>query len=99
MCLGKNGGYLQIGGFDGKGHLDKDIQWTRLKDSHNFLVSLHGISMNDHLMQGSDLYTEGFIDSGSTFAYFPKALFTSIKQHFEQWFCPASELNCLGKPS
>lgn len=22
ICLGKNGGYLQIGGYDGKGHLD-----------------------------------------------------------------------------
>lgn len=26
ICLGKNGGYSQIGGFDGQGHLEK-VTW------------------------------------------------------------------------
>ena len=52
ICLGKNGGYSQIGGYDGQGHLE-DLQWSRLQRGNQFRVSLQGISMNDHLMSGS----------------------------------------------
>ena len=29
LCLGKNGGYFQIGGYDKQGHLE-DVQWANL---------------------------------------------------------------------
>ena len=28
LCLGKNGGYMQIGGYDGQGHIEKDLTWA-----------------------------------------------------------------------
>lgn len=37
----------------------------------DFKINLAGMSMNDHFMDGTDKYTVGFIDSGTTFAYFP----------------------------
>ena len=94
LCLGKNGGYLQLGGFDGTGHLDT-IQWTELKLSNNYLVTLNGLSMNDHFIESSEMFTEGFIDSGTTFTYLPTKLFSLLKIHFG-WFCAASKNNCIG---
>jgi hypothetical protein len=29
LCLGKNGGYFQIGGYDGTNHLE-DVEWVPL---------------------------------------------------------------------
>lgn len=56
------------------------------------------MSMNDHFMEGSETYAvEGFIDSGTTITYFPEPLWNTIKSHFEQWFCPNSDHNCLGE--
>jgi hypothetical protein len=81
LCMGKNGGYLQLGGFDSTGHLEP-VQWTNLKQSQNYLVTLHGLSMNDHFIEGSEVYTEGFIDSGTTFTYLPTRLFSLVKLHF-----------------
>jgi hypothetical protein len=37
----------------------------------NFRVALHGISMNDHFMEDTEDFNVGFIDSGTTFTYFP----------------------------
>jgi hypothetical protein len=52
--------------------------------------------MNNHFLAGSNIYNVGFFDSGTTFTYFPTALFTRIKQHFE-WFCKAdTKNNCKG---
>jgi hypothetical protein len=30
LCLGKNGGYVQIGGYDGTGHLVREVNWSPL---------------------------------------------------------------------
>lgn len=50
--------------------------------------------MNDHFIEGSEAYTTGFIDSGTTFTYFPTNLFKKLKQHFFDWFCLAESSNC-----
>jgi hypothetical protein len=42
--------------------------------------------MNDHLMAGSEKFNTGFIDSGTTFTYFPHELYDIIRTHFEL-FC------------
>jgi len=31
--------------------------------------------MNDHFMEGTEDFDDGFIDSGTTFAYFPTKMF------------------------
>lgn len=46
------------------------------------------MSINDHFIEGSESFDEGFIDTGTTFTYFPPSLFQKIKSHFE-WFCKA----------
>mmetsp|Transcript_17053 Transcript_17053/g.22968 ORF Transcript_17053/g.22968 Transcript_17053/m.22968 type:complete len:85 (+) Transcript_17053:676-930(+) len=58
MCLGKNGGYFQIGGYDQTGHLvdmkrnnNRDVHWLHLMHRDNdFKVPFRGISMNNHQM-------------------------------------------------
>ena len=52
----------------------------------DFKINVAGMSLNDHVIDGSDQYKVGFVDSGTTFAYFPRNLFLAIRTHFE-WFC------------
>lgn len=94
LCMGKNGGYMQIGGYDGTGHLEEQIQWQSLIDNYNYLINLYGVSMNDHFIEGSEKYDVGFIDSGTTYTYLPKALFTMVRDHFQNWFCSNSQTKC-----
>lgn len=96
LCLGKNGGYFQIGGYDGQSHLS-DVNWTNLQDSGSYIVTLQGISMNNHFIAGSEEYTRGFIDSGTTFTYLPSKLIEQLTSHFD-WFCAVDpDNNCKGK--
>jgi hypothetical protein len=44
-------------------------------------------------MAGSDKFNAAYIDSGTTFAYFPENLMKIIKTHFV-WFCNALPNNC-----
>ena len=71
MCMGKNGGYVQLGGYDGTGHLQEEVDWVEMLNEKNFRVALYGMSMNDHFMEGTEDFNVGFIDSGTTFTYFP----------------------------
>ena len=86
LCMGKNGGYLQMGGYDGHNHLDKSIQWASLLQTTSYKVQLTGISMNNHLIAGSEHVSVGFLDSGTTFTYMPSKLWNEIELHFD-WFC------------
>lgn len=38
--------------------------------------------MNDHFIEGSEVYKSGFVDSGTTFTYLPSNLFRLVKKHF-----------------
>ena len=85
MCLGKNGGYFQIGGHDRTGYVDPEAEdvWIRLLHKNNdFKVPLRGIMINNHLMKGSNSQTVAFIDSGTTFTYVNTANYNAIKLHF-----------------
>jgi hypothetical protein len=53
---------------------------------------MNGMKMNDHFIKGSDEWKVGFIDSGTTFAYFPRRLFNLMREHFD-WFCNADKRN------
>jgi hypothetical protein len=39
-------------------------------------------------MKGSDTFTVGLVDSGTTFTYLPVPLLKIIRNHF-YWFCDA----------
>jgi hypothetical protein len=53
--------------------------------------------MNNHYMAGSEQFNVGFIDSGTTFSYFPTKLFNMFIIHFD-WFCGLDTSNhCKGK--
>lgn len=96
LCMGMDGGYLQIGGFDATGHQEEHINWMHFKDTSQYRVSVLGMSINDHFMLGSDHYSVGFVDSGTTWTYLPEALFEMVRTHFFTWFCVES--SCMGKP-
>jgi hypothetical protein len=50
ICLGKNGGYMQLGGYNSQGALQKTTDWVSLLPHHNFLINVFGLKMNNHLM-------------------------------------------------
>ena len=81
ICLGKNGGYSQIGGYDCQGHLE-NVTWVPMLENSDFKINLSGFSVNDRPVQGSEQFKVGFIDTGTTFAYFPSKLLDSIRASF-----------------
>ena len=98
LCLGKDGGYFQLGGFDATSHLTKNVSWIPLvKENHAYTIQLKGIRMNGHMMGSTHIFTAGIIDSGTTFTYVPQKLFTILMDHFD-WFCLLDPNNhCKGK--
>ena len=77
LCLGRNGGYFQLGGFDGSGFIQKEPAWVPLlNQKSDFIIKLNSVFMNNHLLRGSETarYTM-MIDSGTTFTYLPRTLF------------------------
>jgi hypothetical protein len=53
MCLGKNGGYSQIGGYDCQGHLE-EVKWFPMLQQKDFKINVAGLSLNDHPIDGSE---------------------------------------------
>lgn len=87
LCLGKNGGYFGIGGFNDTHHLT-ETKWFAMYDrvTTNYKFKLTGVSMNNHAIGGSNKWHLGFVDSGTTFSYFPSDLWDSLIFHFKH-FC------------
>lgn len=86
-----------MGGYDGTGHLT-DLKWTYMSnDEHYYRLNLKGISLNNHELAGTELFSNGFIDTGTTFTYVPQRMFDAIRQGFESWFCPDQPNNCGSK--
>ena len=85
---------MQIGGYDGEGTFG-DFNWVSLREASDFKIHTGGVYMNNHWIAGSETFTNGFIDSGTTFTFLPTALFGKIRDHF-RWFC-GFEGNCMGK--
>lgn len=105
MCLGKNGGYFQIGGYDKTGHLadlkrenSHEVTWIPLLyRDQDFKVSFRGIKINNLHMAKTQSQSIAFIDSGTTFTYVNKDNYDAIKLHYE-WFCSVDEENhCKGR--
>ena len=52
----------------------------------SYLIELKGVLINDHMMSGSYIAKQGFVDSGTTFTYLPQKLWDSLMSHFD-YFC------------
>lgn len=100
LCLGKNGGYFQIGGYDATSHLSEKVQWVPMlaESAYNgYRMAMKGISINGHMMAGTHLFDRGVIDSGTTFTYVPEKLFNTMIEHLD-WYCLVDPANhCKGK--
>lgn len=89
MCLGKNGGYFQMGGYDKTGHIqtvagvDDEMKWAKMMHpNEDFKVPMRGIMINNHLMNGSSSHKVAFVDSGTTFSYMNLESYNALKLHF-----------------
>jgi len=87
ICLGKNGGYFQIGGYNEDNHLE-EISWLPMSANTgtSYKFNIEGISMNNHPIRGSHNWDVGFLDSGTTFSYLPTDMWDSLMYHFD-YFC------------
>jgi len=72
ICLGKNGGFFDVGGFNTEKHLE-EVMWFKMMGSYgsNYKLKISGVSVGDHFIDGSEAWNNGFIDSGTTFSYLP----------------------------
>jgi hypothetical protein len=82
ICLGKNGGYMQLGGYDSYGALQNTTNWVSLLPSGYFKINLFGIKMNNVTMNNTQVYSVGLLDSGTTFTYMPSSLLKIIRMYF-----------------
>lgn len=84
-----------MGGSDGQGFIDSGLKWVGTWDTDAYKFTLLGASMNGHVIAGSEEFSIGVIDSGTTFTYLPYKLFNMLVIHFD-WFCGLGQANCLG---
>lgn len=97
LCLGKDAGYFQLGGYDGQSQVSPNVTWFRAWDTQAYKFSLEGVAFNNHFIQGSEEFQIGVLDSGTTFTYIPHKLFNMLIVHFD-WFCALDHANhCKGK--
>ena len=87
LCLGKNGGYFQVGGYNEDNHLEP-VQWFNMirTTGTSYRFNIEGVSMNNHPIKGSHNWDVGFLDSGTTFSYLPHDMWDSFMFHFD-YFC------------
>jgi hypothetical protein len=87
LCLGTNGGYFQIGGYNEDNHLES-VQWFNMirTTGTSYRFNIEGVSMNNHPIKGSHNWDVGFLDSGTTFSYLPHDMWDSLMFHFD-FFC------------
>mmetsp|Transcript_41864 Transcript_41864/g.64063 ORF Transcript_41864/g.64063 Transcript_41864/m.64063 type:complete len:112 (-) Transcript_41864:958-1293(-) len=52
----------------------------------NYKFDVHGVSIGEHKIAGSESWSVGFVDSGTTFTYLPNKMFDQIMLHFDN-FC------------
>lgn len=80
ICMGQNGGYFQIGGYDGQNHTTPNITWTRTYkyEYDDYQLTLAGMAINGDMVAKSVGYPEAVIDSMTTFTKLPSTLFYSL---------------------
>lgn len=86
LCFGKNGGFFQIGGFNQDKMLSPIVWYPLWNDTRAYKFNLNGVKMGDRTLEGSEMWTNGFIDTGTTFTYIPFKMFEELKKEFDT-FC------------
>ena len=86
LCLGKNGGYFQIGGYSEDRHLE-DVQWYKFtkNSGSNYKIALYGVKVGDHFVENSQQWSIGFVDSGTTFSYIPIKMFDALNKEMDRY--------------
>jgi len=75
LCLGKNGGSFQIGGYDSDNHIS-EIQWAPLTEKSYYKIAIEEIKINSIPIKDVSSVKLGMLDSGTTFSYLPNILFS-----------------------
>ncbi|KAL4483118.1 hypothetical protein ABPG74_019144 [Tetrahymena malaccensis] len=96
LCLGINSGYMQIGGYDPQSHLQKGnnikIKYDTALVKEQYGVKIHNLKVGNETLD-EDLVT--FIDSGTTYTYFPNKYYNFIMNQITE-HCKDPQ-NCLGE--
>jgi hypothetical protein len=101
ICLATWGGRLNIGGYNSSYHSRKDdaesIQWVTMHASHYYYISPSGMSLGKSgsvgVVSGSTDFGVTIVDSGTTFTYFPEAVYDALSDSISQY---CSENDCGG---
>jgi hypothetical protein len=85
LCLGKNGGYFQIGGYNTAKHLEPVMWFDMQHPSGIYDFKLSGVSLGNKRLEGSDKWTVAFVDSGTTSTYMPIKMWNMLAQYFDDY--------------
>ncbi|EAR90315.2 eukaryotic aspartyl protease (macronuclear) [Tetrahymena thermophila SB210] len=95
LCLGIDSGYMQIGGYDTQNHLNNGNN-IKIKYDTNLVNEQYGIKIHK-LQIGNQTLDDDFatfIDSGTTYTYFPNKYYNFIMNQINE-HCKDPQ-NCLG---
>lgn len=107
ICLATWGGRLNVGGYDSSYHIGAEngggINWVGMHASHYYYVTPIGLSLQGaspvELVTGSTNFGYTIVDSGTTFTYFPEAVYVPLVSSLrlyckqEQHGCDATEID------
>ncbi|CAG9318391.1 unnamed protein product [Blepharisma stoltei] len=86
ICLGKDDGYMTIGGYNQSLHFDT-IKWTKLYEDLFYTIGLKSVSIGYQILP-IDLkkaHKKTIIDSGTTFVYFIQEMYKEFWVVFENY--------------
>lgn len=91
ICLGRNGGYFQIGGFNTDHHLEP-VKWFNMRKNSgsSYTFALQSAAMGNIPFKNSESWNVAFVDSGTTFSYIPTSMWDSLATYFDNW-CSAAK--------
>jgi len=92
ICLGKNGGFFQIGGYNAEKYLEP-LSWNKmLAGNHNYKFEIKKTWINNHSISHSESWSVAFLDTGTTFSYLPSDMWDSLIIHIDS-FCENAKEN------
>ena len=98
LCFGKDGGFFQIGGFNQDKMLSPIVWYPLWRDTKDYKFTLSSVRMGDKKLIGSEKWTEGFVDTGTTFTYLPTLMLEELKYEFSEFCSSDNKTNINGVP-
>ena len=78
---------MQIGGYQPERFLEETKLFKLKQPRNSYFITLDGgVSLNAHMIPGSKVWNEIMVETGTTYAYVPSAMFEAIMVHFD-YFC------------